>query len=138
MSPTVSEITLKESPVKTQSNASPIPPLDEAALQAIAQKMGAQISHVVCGNFIELLVLLKEQQKQLDASSTRLMSLPALKPLLTAVEVARALNISKAQAYQLIRRKEIRSFSVGKLVRVRLEDLETFIQEHLSVEIENG
>ena len=64
MSPTVSEITLKESPVKTQSNASPIPPLDEAALQAIAQKMGAQISHVVYAGLVDFLILLRDEIKQ--------------------------------------------------------------------------
>lgn len=117
--------------MKTQSNSLPALPIEEAALQAIAQKMGAQISHVVYAAFVELLVLLREQKKQLEASSPRTIPLPFMKPLLTAVEVAKALNISKAQAYQLIRRKEIRSFSVGKLVRVRREDLETFIQEHL-------
>ena len=117
--------------MKTQSNSLPALPIEEAALQAMAQKMGAQISHVVCAAFVELLVLLREQEKQLEASSPRTIPLPFMKPLLTAVEVARALNISKAQAYQLIRRQEIRFFSVGKLVRVRREDLETFIQEHL-------
>ena len=70
-----------------------------------------------------------EEIKQAEASSQK--SAPPVKSLLTAPDVARALNVSKAQAYQLIRRKELRSFSVGKLVRVRREDLDAFIQEHL-------
>ena len=117
--------------MKTQPISSLPLPIEEAALYAIAQKMGAQISHVACATFVELPVLVREQEKQLEASSPRTIPLPFMKPLLTAVEVARALNISKAQAYQLIRRKEIRFFSVGKLMRVRREDLDAFIQEHL-------
>ncbi len=117
--------------MKTQSNSSSTLPVHEAALQAIAQKMAAQISHVVCAAFVELLVLLREQQKQLETTSARTTQPPAMKPLLTPVEVARALSISKSQAYLLIRTGEIRSFSVGKLVRVRREDLDEFILEHL-------
>lgn len=49
--------------MKTQAKASPTLPIEEAALQAVAQKMGAQISHVVCATFVELLVLLREQEK---------------------------------------------------------------------------
>ena len=115
--------------MKTQSNSLPALPIEEAALQAIAQKMGAQISHVVCAAFVELLLMMKEEIKQAGVSPLK--SAPPAKSLLTAPEVARVLNISKAQAYQLIRRKELRSFSVGKLVRVRREDLDAFIQEHL-------
>lgn len=116
--------------MKTQANSSPTLPVEEAALQAIAQKMGAQISHVICAAFVELLLMMKEEIKQAEASSPK--APPPAKSLLTAPDVARALNVSKAQAYQLIRRKELRSFSVGKLVRVRHEDLDVFIQEHLT------
>jgi excisionase family DNA binding protein len=115
--------------MKTQPNSSPTLPIEETALQAIAQKMGAQISHVVCAAFVELLLMMKEEIKQAETSSQKFP--PPTKSLLTAPDVAKALNVSKAQAYQLIRRKEIRSFSVGKLVRVRREDLDAFIQEHL-------
>jgi len=115
--------------MKTQSNSSPALPIEEIALQAVAQKIGAQISHVICAAFVELLLMMKEEIKQAEVSPLK--SAPPVKSLLTAPEVARVLNISKAQAYQLIRRKELRSFSVGKLVRVRREDLDAFIQEHL-------
>ena len=115
--------------MKTQPSSSLTLPIDEAVLQAVAQKMGAQISHVVCAAFVELLLMMKEEIKQAEVSSQK--SPPTVKSLLTAPDVARALNVSKAQAYQLIRRKELRSFSVGKLVRVRREDLDAFIQEHL-------
>jgi len=115
--------------MKAQANSSPTLPIDEAALQAVAQKMGAQISHVVCAAFVKLILMMKEEIKQEETSSQKFP--PPAKSLLTAPDVAKALNVSKAQAYQLIRRKEIRSFSVGKLVRVRRADLDAFIQEHL-------
>lgn len=66
--------------MKTQPNFLPALPIEEAALQAIAQKMGAQISHVVCAAFVELLVLLREQEKQIKVSSPRTIPLPFMKP----------------------------------------------------------
>lgn len=50
--------------------------------------------------------------------------------LLTEPEVARILNISKANAYRLIQLGEIPSVSIGRSVRVREEDLNDFISEH--------
>ena len=46
---------------------------------------------------------------------------------LTAVDIARILRISKALAYRLIAKGEIASIRFGKTVRVRQEDLETFL-----------
>ena len=52
--------------------------------------------------------------------------------LLKAAEVAKILNISRALAYQMMRRGEIRTVSIRTSVRVRPEDLESFIQSSLS------
>jgi excisionase family DNA binding protein len=54
--------------------------------------------------------------------------------LLKAAEVAKILNISRALAYQMMRRGEIRTVSIRTSVRVRPEDLESFIQTSLSPE----
>ena len=52
--------------------------------------------------------------------------------LLKANEVARILNISRAMAYQLMQRGEIRTVRIGTARRVRREDLYQYIQENLS------
>jgi excisionase family DNA binding protein len=54
------------------------------------------------------------------------------KSLLKATEVAKILNVSRAMAYQLMQRGEIRTVSIGSAKRVRREDLERYIQENLS------
>jgi excisionase family DNA binding protein len=52
--------------------------------------------------------------------------------LLRAVEVAEILSISRAFAYQLMQRGEIRTVTIGGARRVRLEDLTEFIAGNLS------
>jgi excisionase family DNA binding protein len=52
--------------------------------------------------------------------------------LLTAVEVARLLNISRAFAYQLMQRGKIRTVCIEGVRRVRPDDLRSYIEEHLS------
>ena len=50
--------------------------------------------------------------------------------LLTAQEMADVLHVSKATAYNLMQRGEIPSVRMGRLVRVRLGDLERYIREN--------
>ena len=52
--------------------------------------------------------------------------------LLRATEVARVLNISRAMAYQLMQRGEIRTVRIGAARRVRQTDLRDFIEKSLS------
>lgn len=49
--------------------------------------------------------------------------------LLKPSDVAEILQVSKAHAYVLMKRGEIPSVRIGKIVRVRLEDLERYINE---------
>lgn len=51
--------------------------------------------------------------------------------LLTAPDVARILNISKAAAYQLIQQRKIPSIRIGRSVRVREEDLTNFVSRQI-------
>jgi excisionase family DNA binding protein len=132
--------------MKTQSNSLPALPIEEAALQAIAQKMGAQISHVVYAGLVDFLILFREEIKQTKTdvavmsttSTTPIDETPPkpknYKPFLTAGEIAKILGISKAKAYRLIQQKKIRSISIDKTVRVRWEDWEAFVQKHLAGE----
>ena len=50
--------------------------------------------------------------------------------LLNGIEVARILNISKALAYRMMQKGEIRVVRFGKSVRVSESDLRTFIESH--------
>jgi excisionase family DNA binding protein len=52
--------------------------------------------------------------------------------LLRATEVARILNVSRAMAYQLMQRGEIRTVRIGAARRVRREDLNRYIETNLS------
>ncbi|MBE3066321.1 MAG: helix-turn-helix domain-containing protein [Chloroflexi bacterium] len=49
--------------------------------------------------------------------------------LLKPSDAAEILQVSKAHAYVLMKRGEIPSVRIGKIVRVRLEDLERYINE---------
>jgi excisionase family DNA binding protein len=52
--------------------------------------------------------------------------------LLKANEVAQRLNISRSQAFTLMRNGELPTVRFGRLCRVRPEDLEDFIIQNLS------
>jgi excisionase family DNA binding protein len=49
--------------------------------------------------------------------------------LLKPADVAEILQVSKAHTYVLMKRGEIPLVRIGKIVRVRLEDLERYIKE---------
>ena len=51
--------------------------------------------------------------------------------LMTAVEVSKLLNISRAFAYKLMKRGKIRTVFIEGARRVRPEDLRTYIEESL-------
>ncbi len=52
--------------------------------------------------------------------------------LLRAKEVAERLNVSRSQAFALMRGDEIPTVRFGRCVRVRPEDLEAFIQRNIT------
>jgi excisionase family DNA binding protein len=49
--------------------------------------------------------------------------------LLKSDEVAEILKISRAMAYKLMQRGEIPTIRIGSAVRVRVEDLEQFVEQ---------
>jgi excisionase family DNA binding protein len=50
--------------------------------------------------------------------------------LLTGKDVAYLLKISSSQAYKIMRRGELPAVHIGKSIRVKPEDLETFIEQN--------
>ena len=53
--------------------------------------------------------------------------------LLKAEEVAELLSVSRAFAYSLMQSGQLPTVHLGRSVRVRLEDLEAFIQLNLTI-----
>jgi len=53
--------------------------------------------------------------------------------LLTALDVAKILNIGHSTVYQLIQRNEIPSVKIGRTVRIRIEDVENYILSNRTV-----
>ena len=96
---------------------------EESIIQAIADKLSEQINQAVAASLIELFSILKENR-------TKPADLPRPDEFLTAGDMAGILKVSKGLAYRMIQTKEIASFSIGKTVRVRREDLDAFIQSH--------
>lgn len=52
--------------------------------------------------------------------------------LLKATEVAEILNVSRAMAYRLLQSGSIRTVHIGAARRVRLEDLQDYIQRNIT------
>lgn len=113
---------MKNTPAKTILNQN-----EDAAIQAIAEKMGRQISQIVTDALGEMLSLTMENSRQLALRQTDHQQ----DEFLTAGDVARVLKISRSKVYQLIKIREIPSFSIGRTVRVRRMDLDAVIQAHL-------
>ena len=58
--------------------------------------------------------------------------------LLTAEDLAEALRISRYRAYELLRDGELPAVRVGRLVRVREDDLAAFIERRREPAAEGG
>lgn len=52
--------------------------------------------------------------------------------LLKSDEVAQILKISRAMAYKLMQRGEIPSIKIGSAVRIRVEDLEKYVEQKVA------
>ena len=57
--------------------------------------------------------------------------------LLRAQEVAAVLNVSRSQAFALMRNGDLATVRFGRSVRVRPEDLEEFIEKNLNAGMKN-
>lgn len=55
--------------------------------------------------------------------------------LLTVDEVAAILRVSRDSAYQIVRAGEIRSFRVGRLIRIDRADLYAFMKKRQTAKV---
>jgi excisionase family DNA binding protein len=111
----------------------------EAYIKSFSQRTGEQAGQLIA-NFLDgiLSLFLAEGSRSAVRSPVvppgSVMSSavpPRSEILLTAYEIAALLNISKAKAYQLIQRGELRAVQFDRTTRVRRQDLDEFIKGHL-------
>jgi excisionase family DNA binding protein len=106
-----------------------------------ADRVGENIGRLISEIIVDSLTLLwadkptiqqlivREQPVVRDKSVVR--DQPVRDKLLKAAEVAERLDISKAKAYQMMRRGEIPTVHIDTAVRVRKQDLEEFINKQV-------
>jgi excisionase family DNA binding protein len=101
---------------------------EEAVIHAIAEKLGERISQVVAPSLSEMLSLINEKRRQPTVQQDNFTH--SAPEFLTASDIAKELKISKSLAYHMIKTKEIPTFSIGRTVRIRRADLDSFVEAH--------
>lgn len=104
-------------------------PFEEAAIQAVAQRIGLQISQEIVSALSEMVILMRQTQKT-PTTSPATTAAPDTPDIMTVGDAAKLLRLSRAKVYRLIQRKELRAIVIDRSVRVRREDLDRFMQEH--------
>ena len=67
----------------------------------------------------------------MEQIENQFLELPKTEKLLRGNEVARLLNISRSRAYNLMQTGVIPTVHIGKSRRVRLKDLEAYIEKNI-------
>ncbi|WP_329394324.1 helix-turn-helix domain-containing protein [Streptomyces lydicus] len=58
-------------------------------------------------------------------------TLPTVQEALTVPEVMRALRLSRSKVYDLIRSRQLESFTIGRSRRIAADSLRTFITQQI-------
>jgi excisionase family DNA binding protein len=93
-------------------------------IKKFADQIGQEVGEVI-SSFIQGIYSLPKESESKSVDFTK------GDVLLSAIDVARHLNISKAKAYQLIQSGKISSICFDRTLRVRRQDLEEFILQNL-------
>ena len=118
---------------------------EAAAIRQRADRVGKQVGEAVSSFLAEIMISILATRPQevipvVQAASARShvaflrqKQTPYPKPdgILTAGEVAQILRFSKAKAYRLMQTGEIRSIQFDRTTRVRRQDLDEFIKDHM-------
>jgi len=99
-------------------------------IQSLAKRIGEQVGQTVSDLVVEVMALVLSGKSPSAVQSP----LPAFSPrdrLLNANKVASFLNITKAKAYRMMQDCEIPIIRMGRTARVRAQDLEAFIKNHV-------
>jgi excisionase family DNA binding protein len=113
----------------------------ETNIKSFAQKIGEETGQIVSDFLTGILLLVLVDRPPDSKQSPEVKQRPnserseaikqASEKLLTGSEVAERLNISKAKAYKLMSAGRISSVRFDKTVRVRKQDLEKFVDDHI-------
>ncbi len=104
-------------------------PFEEAAIQAVAQRIGLRVSQEIASALSEMVILIRQTQK-IPSTSPAAIASPDTLDIMRVGDAAKLLRLSRAKVYRLIQRKELRAIVIDRSVRVRREDLDRFMQEH--------
>lgn len=105
----------------------------ETLIRGFAERIGNQTSLLVSDliSVIMYLILAKISSHPAKSGLSTRSSPSNGDRLLSAVEVAGFLNISKAKAYQLMQEGGIPTVRIGRTARVRQQDLDLFVRKHV-------
>ncbi len=101
--------------------------VSEFGLWAISEKVGELRQRRGVKNLQSLFMLSKPESQRAETDENKSAG-KETSMLLRAEEAADRLNVSKGKIYQLLQRGDLPSIHIGKAVRVREEDLETFLK----------
>jgi excisionase family DNA binding protein len=96
---------------------------NEVANRQRADRVGKQLGEVAANLISEIMITILSGKIQAVPTGPN--------PILTAGEVAKILRISKSKGDRMIQVGEIRSVEFGRTSRVRHQDLDDFIQNHV-------
>ncbi len=99
-------------------------PLNEFLLWALGEKVGELRERLGVKNLLRVIPNQATEKTPIEKATP--LTYPQ-KRLLKAEEVAKYLRISKSGAYRLMQTGEIPVVRIGKAVRVREEDIESFV-----------
>lgn len=102
----------------------------DAYIRQFSEKVGKQIGQTVTDLVAEIYLLMIERRSSVPMAMHPETAIPE-KRLLSAGEVADTLHISRSMAYRMMQRGEIPTVRMGRVARVRLQDLERYIATHV-------
>ena len=102
----------------------------ESDIRSFSQRIGEDAGQLVA-NFLAGILVLLVADKPLPVPVRMSAVSQGSEELMTAYEVAELLNISKAKAYQLMSTGKIPSVQFDRTTRVRKQDLEKFLSDHI-------
>jgi excisionase family DNA binding protein len=106
---------------------------DEVAIRQRADRVGKQLGEAAANLIFEIMITILSGKIQAAPTGPNPIQVAPTGPnlILTAGEVAKILRISKSKIFRMIQVGEIPSVKFGRTSRVRHQDLDDFIQNHV-------
>ena len=106
---------------------------DEVAIRQRADRVGKQLGEAAASLISEIMIAYLSGKIQAAPTGPNPLQVAPTGPnlILTAGEVAKILRISKSKVYRMMQQGEIPSVKFDRTSRVRHQDLDAFIQNHV-------